>query len=55
MDQITLHPPAYNQIRQLLASRIAILDGTMGAIIQQLTFGEADYRGGTSSPPTPAT
>ena len=33
------------QIRDLLARRIAILDGAMGTMIQQLNFGETDYRG----------
>jgi 5-methyltetrahydrofolate--homocysteine methyltransferase len=36
---------AYNQFRQLLAQRIAILDGAMGTMIQQFRFGEAEYRG----------
>ena len=34
-----------NDISQLLARRIAILDGAMGTMIQQLNFGETDYRG----------
>ncbi len=34
-----------NEISQLLARRIAILDGAMGTMIQQLRFGEAEYRG----------
>ena len=34
-----------NDISKLLARRIAILDGAMGTMIQQLHFGEADYRG----------
>jgi len=32
-------------ISSLLTQRIAILDGAMGTMIQQLGFGEADYRG----------
>jgi 5-methyltetrahydrofolate--homocysteine methyltransferase len=34
-----------SEINKLLARRIAILDGAMGTMIQQLQFGEADYRG----------
>src|SRR5208283_4083189 len=34
-----------NEISSLLTHRIAILDGAMGTMIQQLKFGEADYRG----------
>ena len=37
--------PAFSQFRQILTRRIAILDGAMGTMIQQLNFGEADYRG----------
>ena len=37
--------PAHQQLRQLLAQRIAILDGAMGTMIQQFNFGEAEYRG----------
>ena len=37
--------PTYSQLRNLLTRRIAILDGAMGTMIQQLNFGEADYRG----------
>ena len=44
MNEIT---PAqgYGRLRQLLARRIAILDGAMGTMIQQLKLSEADYRG----------
>ncbi len=35
----------YHQLRQLLAQRIAILDGAMGTMIQQFRFGEEQYRG----------
>ncbi len=34
-----------SEISTLLARRIAILDGAMGTMIQQLNFSEADYRG----------
>src|SRR5208283_3630468 len=34
-----------SEINNLLAHRIAILDGAMGTMIQQFKFGEADYRG----------
>ena len=37
--------PANIRLRDLLARRIAILDGAMGTMIQQRSFGEADYRG----------
>ncbi len=36
---------AFSQVCNLLARRIAILDGAMGTMIQQLRFSEADYRG----------
>ena len=36
---------AYSQLSALLARRIAILDGAMGTMIQQLSFSETDYRG----------
>ena len=36
---------AFSHLGNLLARRIAILDGAMGTMIQQLRFGEADYRG----------
>jgi 5-methyltetrahydrofolate--homocysteine methyltransferase len=41
----TSHPPAFSQLQSLLARRIAILDGAMGTMIQQLNLSEADYRG----------
>jgi 5-methyltetrahydrofolate--homocysteine methyltransferase len=44
MDAIP-QTPAYHQLRQILAKRIAILDGAMGTMIQQFRFGEAEYRG----------
>ncbi|MCM2336993.1 MAG: hypothetical protein NDI66_09445, partial [Pseudomonas sp.] len=34
-----------NEIRDLLARRILILDGAMGTMIQQHKLGEPDYRG----------
>ena len=34
-----------SEISNLLAHRIAILDGAMGTMIQQFKFSEADYRG----------
>jgi len=34
-----------SEINDLLAHRIAILDGAMGTMIQQFKFSEADYRG----------
>ena len=34
-----------SEISNLLARRIAILDGAMGTMIQQFNFSEADYRG----------
>jgi 5-methyltetrahydrofolate--homocysteine methyltransferase len=37
--------PAYSRLKKLLASRIAILDGAMGTMIQQFRFSEEDYRG----------
>ncbi len=37
--------PANIRLRDLLARRIAILDGAMGTMIQQRNLGEADYRG----------
>jgi 5-methyltetrahydrofolate--homocysteine methyltransferase len=36
---------AVSRLRELLARRIAILDGAMGTMIQQFKFGEAEYRG----------
>ena len=44
MNEISL-TPAHRQLRQLLARRVAILDGAMGTMIQQFKFSEADYRG----------
>ncbi len=44
MDEIP-HTQTIQQLRQLLAQRIAILDGAMGTMIQQFRFGEAEYRG----------
>ncbi len=37
--------PAFSQLQELLARRIAILDGAMGTMIQQFRFGETEYRG----------
>ena len=37
--------PAEQRLRELLASRILILDGAMGTMIQQYKLGEDDYRG----------
>jgi 5-methyltetrahydrofolate--homocysteine methyltransferase len=36
---------SYRQLQELLARRIVILDGAMGTMIQQLGFGEKEYRG----------
>jgi 5-methyltetrahydrofolate--homocysteine methyltransferase len=44
MDEIR-YTPAYAQFQDLLARRIAILDGAMGTMIQQLKLVEANYRG----------
>jgi 5-methyltetrahydrofolate--homocysteine methyltransferase len=37
--------PAFAGLRQLFDSRIAVLDGAMGTMIQGLGLGEADFRG----------
>ncbi|MDO4232052.1 MAG: methionine synthase [Lautropia sp.] len=37
--------PVEKRLRELLASRILILDGAMGTMIQQYRLGEDDYRG----------
>jgi 5-methyltetrahydrofolate--homocysteine methyltransferase len=36
---------SYRVLQELLARRIVILDGAMGTMIQQLGFGEKEYRG----------
>ncbi len=36
---------AFERLEKLLASRIVVLDGAMGTMIQQRQFTEADYRG----------
>ncbi|MEE8452357.1 MAG: homocysteine S-methyltransferase family protein, partial [Thermoguttaceae bacterium] len=36
---------AFGQLEKLIASRIVVLDGAMGTMIQQRQFTEADYRG----------
>ncbi|MBY0436922.1 MAG: 5-methyltetrahydrofolate--homocysteine methyltransferase, partial [Burkholderiales bacterium] len=35
----------FTTLRQQLASRILILDGAMGTMIQRYKLGEAEYRG----------
>lgn len=35
----------YNQLQEILKSKILIIDGAMGTMIQKHKFGEADYRG----------
>ena len=40
-----MQPDRTHELRKLLASRILILDGAMGTMIQQHKLGEADYRG----------
>ncbi|MFN3711153.1 MAG: homocysteine S-methyltransferase family protein, partial [Alishewanella aestuarii] len=42
MTELRLTP---QQLRQLLASRILVLDGAMGTMIQQHRLDEAGYRG----------
>ena len=37
--------PSFQELRQLFASRIAILDGAMGSMIQTYKLQEADFRG----------
>ena len=37
---------AFDSLRRLFESRIAVLDGAMGTMIQQRGLGEADFRGG---------
>jgi len=37
--------PRYDELQALLRRRIAIIDGAMGTMIQQLGLGEAEYRG----------
>jgi 5-methyltetrahydrofolate--homocysteine methyltransferase len=37
--------PAFSELRQLFASRIAILDGAMGSMIQTYNLEEKDFRG----------
>ena len=54
MDRHAPTSEAQQHLDGLAKSRILILDGAMGTMIQQLGFGEADYRG-RSSPPIPAT
>jgi len=39
--------PSFAALRELFASRIAILDGAMGSMIQTCNLTEADFRGGT--------
>ena len=44
MTQIPVSPTE-TLLRELLASRILILDGAMGTMIQQYKLSEEDYRG----------
>lgn len=37
--------PRYQQLTDLLQSRILVMDGAMGTMIQELKFSEEDYRG----------
>ncbi len=39
------HSKTYRLLEELSAQRILVLDGAMGTMIQQLKFGEAEYRG----------
>ncbi|HWA66674.1 MAG TPA: methionine synthase, partial [Mycobacteriales bacterium] len=41
----TLRPDATEALTALLQSRILVLDGAMGTMIQRYTFSEAEYRG----------
>ena len=45
-DQLVLRPDATETLRALLQSRILVLDGAMGTMIQQHSFSEAEYRAG---------
>ncbi|CAG0959954.1 partial 5-methyltetrahydrofolate--homocysteine methyltransferase, partial [Rhodocyclaceae bacterium] len=40
-----MQPDRSNELRDLLAQRILILDGAMGTMVQRHQLGEADYRG----------
>ncbi|HEX5125524.1 MAG TPA: homocysteine S-methyltransferase family protein, partial [Rhodocyclaceae bacterium] len=40
-----MQPDRTDELKQLLAQRILILDGAMGTMIQRHKLGEADYRG----------
>ncbi|HVY09960.1 MAG TPA: methionine synthase [Mycobacteriales bacterium] len=44
-DQQNLRPDATEALTALLQSRILVLDGAMGTMIQRYQFGEAEYRG----------
>ena len=44
-ESSTLRPDATEALAALLQSRILVLDGAMGTMIQRHTFSEAEYRG----------
>jgi 5-methyltetrahydrofolate--homocysteine methyltransferase len=44
-EQPSVRPDATGALAELLQSRILVLDGAMGTMIQQHTFSEAEYRG----------
>ncbi len=44
-ESSTLRPDATEPLAALLQSRILVLDGAMGTMIQRYTFSEAEYRG----------
>jgi 5-methyltetrahydrofolate--homocysteine methyltransferase len=41
----TMQPDRSNELRELIAQRILILDGAMGTMVQRRKLLEADYRG----------
>ncbi len=45
IDQTAVRPDATASLTALLESRILVLDGAMGTMIQRHTFSEAEYRG----------
>ncbi|HTR70840.1 MAG TPA: methionine synthase, partial [Mycobacteriales bacterium] len=44
-DQVARRPDATEALRELLRSRLVILDGAMGTMIQARSFRESEYRG----------
>ncbi|HEX7354903.1 MAG TPA: methionine synthase [Mycobacteriales bacterium] len=45
MPEPTIRPDATEELRAILASRIVVLDGAMGTMIQRQSLAEADFRG----------